>query len=135
MITVAYVLFQGCAKDILISQSYDRMISYVMRYCDLLLYHQIKPVLVFDGRNLPSKAGTEKKRRQNRAKYKQMAKGSVFLSITKYISDRLKRQNIISIDTLSYYNLFLTDYMLAGEMSKAVECAQRCIDITPEMAR
>ena len=106
-----------------------------MRYCDLLLYHQIKPVLVFDGRNLPSKAGTEKKRRQNRAKYKQMAKGSVFLSITKYISDRLKRQNIISIDTLSYYNLFLTDYMLAGEMSKAVECAQRCIDITPEMAR
>ena len=59
----------------------------------------------------------------------------VFLSITKYISDRLKRQNIISIDTQSYYNLFLTDYMLAGEMSKAVECAQRCIDITPEMAR
>ena len=59
----------------------------------------------------------------------------VFLSITKYISDRLKRQNIISIDTLSYYNLFLTDYMLAGEMSKAVECAQRSIDITPEMAR
>ena len=46
-----------------------------MRYCDLLLYHQIKPVLVFDGRNLPSKAGTEKKRKQNRAKYKQMAKG------------------------------------------------------------
>ena len=77
---LAYVLFPGCAKDILISQSYDRMISYVMRYCDLLLYHQIKPVLVFDGRNLPSKAGTEKKRRQNRAKYKQMAKGIVFLS-------------------------------------------------------
>ena len=32
----------------------------------MLLHHNIKPVLVFDGRNLPSKAGTEKKRRSKR---------------------------------------------------------------------
>ena len=32
----------------------------------MLLHHSIKPVLVFDGRNLPSKAGTEKKRRSKR---------------------------------------------------------------------
>ena len=72
----------GCAKELLLSQKSDGYVKYVMRYVDLLLYHQIKPVLVFDGRNLPSKAGTEKKRRQNRAKYKQMAKGNiVFLSL------------------------------------------------------
>ena len=32
----------------------------------MLLHHNIKPVLVFDGRNLPSKAHTEKKRRSKR---------------------------------------------------------------------
>ena len=37
-----------------------------MKYIDMLLYHDIKPILVFDGRNLPSKADTEKKRRENR---------------------------------------------------------------------
>ena len=30
-------------------------IKYVMKYVNLLLYHEIKPILVFDGRNLPSK--------------------------------------------------------------------------------
>ena len=30
-------------------------IKYVMKYVSLLLYHDIKPILVFDGRNLPSK--------------------------------------------------------------------------------
>ena len=32
----------------------------------MLLHHNIKPVLVFDGRNLPSKAKTENKRRVKR---------------------------------------------------------------------
>ncbi|KAJ9578102.1 hypothetical protein L9F63_025039, partial [Diploptera punctata] len=32
----------------------------------MLLSHNIKPILVFDGRNLPAKAMTEKKRRENR---------------------------------------------------------------------
>ena len=33
----------------------DMYIKYVMKYVSLLLYHDIKPILVFDGRNLPSK--------------------------------------------------------------------------------
>ena len=45
-----------------------------MKYVDLLLFNEIKPVLVFDGRFLPSKAETEKKRRENRTKYRKMAK-------------------------------------------------------------
>lgn len=72
-----------------------------MKYVDLLLFHGIKPVLVFDGRNLPSKAETEQKRRENRAKYRKMAK----------------------------------DYLAAGQDKEARECFQRCIDITPSMAR
>ena len=38
----------------------------ICRWCDMLLHHKIKPILVFDGRNLPSKAVTEKKRRVKR---------------------------------------------------------------------
>jgi exonuclease-1 len=45
-----------------------------MRYVDMLLHFNVKPILVFDGRNLPSKSETEKKRRENREKYKKMAK-------------------------------------------------------------
>ena len=44
-----------------------------MKYIDMLLYHDIKPILVFDGRNLPSKAETEKKRRENRRANKDKA--------------------------------------------------------------
>ena len=64
----------GCAEKLVQGQKTDGYVVYVMKYVDLLLHHQIKPVLVFDGRNLPSKAQTEKKRRENREKYRKMAK-------------------------------------------------------------
>ena len=47
-----------------------------MRLVDMLLYYNIKPILVFDGRNLPSKAPTEAKRRENRAKHRKMVRNS-----------------------------------------------------------
>lgn len=40
----------------------------------MLLQHDIRPIMVFDGRNLPAKADTELKRRESRLKAKQMAK-------------------------------------------------------------
>ena len=40
----------------------------------MLLYYNIKPIMVFDGRNLPSKASTELKRRENRAKHRKMVR-------------------------------------------------------------
>ncbi len=91
----------GCAEKLVKGQKTDGYIVYVMKYIDLLLFHGIKPILVFDGRNLPSKSETEKKRRENRAKYRKMAK----------------------------------DYLAAGQYKEARECFQRCIDITPQMAR
>ena len=91
----------GCAEKLVKGQKTDGYIVYVMKYIDLLLFHGIKPILVFDGRNLPSKSETEKKRREIRAKYRKMAK----------------------------------DYLAAGQYKEARECFQRCIDITPQMAR
>ena len=91
----------GCAEKLVRGQKTDGYVVYVMKYVDLLLFHGIKPVLVFDGRNLPSKAETEKKRRENRAKYRKMAK----------------------------------DHLAAGQFREARDCFQRCIDITPDMAR
>ena len=51
--------------------------------------------------DLPSKAQTEEKRRENRTKYRKMAK----------------------------------DALSAGKYKEARDCFQRCIDITPSMAR
>ena len=45
----------GCAEQLVQNKPTDGYIKYVMKYVDLLLYHNIKPILVFDGRNLPSK--------------------------------------------------------------------------------
>ncbi len=64
----------GCAEKLVLGQPTDGYVAYVMRYVDLMLRHDVKPVLVFDGRNLPSKAGTERKRRENRARYREMAR-------------------------------------------------------------
>ena len=72
-----------------------------MKYVNLLLAHNIKPILVFDGRNLPSKSETEKKRRQNRKENKEKA-----------------------VQLLS-----------EGKMAEAREYFQRCVDVTPAMAR
>ncbi|TRY62949.1 hypothetical protein TCAL_00424 [Tigriopus californicus] len=91
----------GCAEKLVQNQPTQGYILYVMKYIDLFLHYNIKPVLVFDGRNLPSKAGTEKKRRDNRQKYRQMAK----------------------------------NYLREGKLREARECFQRCVDITPAMAR
>ena len=45
----------GCAEQLIQGRPTDMYIKYVMKYVSLLLYYDIKPILVFDGRNLPSK--------------------------------------------------------------------------------
>ena len=45
----------GCAEQLIQGKPTDMYVKYVMKYVNLLLYHDIKPILVFDGRNLPSK--------------------------------------------------------------------------------
>jgi len=63
----------GCAEQLVQGRYTDGYIKYVMKYINILLYHDIKPILVFDGRNLPSKSETEKKRRKNRKENREKA--------------------------------------------------------------
>ena len=45
----------GCAEQLAQGKMTDGYVKYVMKYVSLLLKYNIKPILVFDGRNLPSK--------------------------------------------------------------------------------
>lgn len=47
-----------------VSSFYNRYVLYCARYINMLLKHDIKPILVFDGRRLPAKEQTEIKRRE-----------------------------------------------------------------------
>ena len=45
----------GCAELLVQGKPTDGYVKYVMKYVNLMLHYDIKPILVFDGRNLPSK--------------------------------------------------------------------------------
>ncbi|XP_053658213.1 exonuclease 1 [Anopheles marshallii] len=57
----------ACAERLARGESTDTHILYCLKYVQLLLSHNIKPILVFDGQHLPAKAATEAKRRESRA--------------------------------------------------------------------
>ncbi|KAK2576478.1 hypothetical protein KPH14_005809 [Odynerus spinipes] len=63
----------SCAEKISIGEPTDAYVIYCMKFIDMLLKHNIKPILVFDGRHLPAKAATESKRRENREKKRRKA--------------------------------------------------------------
>uniref|UniRef100_A0A182NGF0 Exonuclease 1 n=1 Tax=Anopheles dirus TaxID=7168 RepID=A0A182NGF0_9DIPT len=56
----------GCAERLARGEPTDFHIQYCLKYVQLLLSYNIKPILVFDGQHLPAKAATEAKRRENR---------------------------------------------------------------------
>uniref|UniRef100_A0A1A9W9Z0 Exonuclease 1 n=1 Tax=Glossina brevipalpis TaxID=37001 RepID=A0A1A9W9Z0_9MUSC len=63
-----------CAEKLIRSEETDLYLQYCLKYVDLLLGFDIKIVMVFDGRHLPAKAETEKKRRVAREEAKKLAK-------------------------------------------------------------
>ena len=71
----------------------------------MLLYYNIKPILVFDGRNLPSKAPTEAKRRENRERYRNMV-SAIPLIITGVNAG--STSDLPNIIFLSYPRIFFT---------------------------
>jgi len=85
----------GCAEQLLRGQATDMYVRYVMRWCNLLLDHRIKPILVFDGSNLPSKKVTEDKRRKKRKEARELA---VQLMKEGGPSDALHRAMQMSVD-------------------------------------
>ncbi|XP_041644830.1 exonuclease 1 [Cheilinus undulatus] len=56
----------SCAEKLAKGEPTDQYVWYCMKFVDMLLSFSIKPVLVFDGRNLPSKQEVEKARRERR---------------------------------------------------------------------
>ncbi|XP_066596733.1 exonuclease 1 [Prorops nasuta] len=48
-------------------QKTNLYVQYCMKYIHMLLYHKIRPILVFDGQHLPAKAETEAKRKDLRS--------------------------------------------------------------------
>jgi len=90
----------GCAMELVEGKKSFVYVNYVLKRVNMLLHFNVKPILVFDGSYLPSKAGQEERRRKTRQENK--AKGLAFLR--------------------------------AGNRQQALECFQKCVDITPEMA-
>ncbi|XP_077291211.1 exonuclease tos [Arctopsyche grandis] len=63
----------SCADKLARGEHTDQHIRYCMKYVYMLLSHNIKPILVFDGRHLPAKLLTEEKRRESRNAAKKRA--------------------------------------------------------------
>ncbi|XP_072401968.1 exonuclease 1 [Diabrotica undecimpunctata] len=59
------------AKSIIIHKDYQHVVRYIKNYVEMLSKNGIKPVLVFDGKALPAKAGVNTKRSEKRKEYKQ----------------------------------------------------------------
>ncbi|CAG0881557.1 unnamed protein product [Cyprideis torosa] len=64
----------ACADEIGTGKETTVFVRYCMNRIEDLIKWGLKPTIVFDGRNLPSKSETELKRRENRQKYHQKAR-------------------------------------------------------------
>ncbi|BFF95918.1 exonuclease 1 [Drosophila madeirensis] len=63
----------SCAEKLARGEDCDQYVQYCLKYIQMLLSYDIKPILVFDGQHLPAKALTEKRRRESRQQSKQRA--------------------------------------------------------------
>ncbi|KAL4921818.1 hypothetical protein BDW62DRAFT_173458 [Aspergillus aurantiobrunneus] len=62
----------ACAVDLVLGRPTTKHIDFVLGRVRMLLYFGVKPYLVFDGDNLPSKSGTEQARYQRRKESKEL---------------------------------------------------------------
>ncbi|XP_068920577.1 exonuclease 1 [Petaurus breviceps papuanus] len=56
----------ACAEKLAKGEPTDQYVVFCMKFVNMLLFHGIKPILVFDGCTLPSKKEVEKARRERR---------------------------------------------------------------------
>lgn len=81
----------ACADKLARGETTDIHIQYCLKYVNLLLSHDIKPILVFDGRHLPAKAMTEAKRRESRDSSKKRAAELLRMGKTEEAKSFLRR--------------------------------------------
>ncbi|XP_028398743.1 exonuclease 1-like isoform X2 [Dendronephthya gigantea] len=60
----------GCALELAEGNDTDMYVNYVMKRVNMMLYYNLKPILVFDGGYLPSKSEKEAERRNKRQDYR-----------------------------------------------------------------
>lgn len=103
----------GCAEKILRGEKTDAYIQYCLKQLEVLITYDIKPILVFDGRNLPAKQGVEEERRKSRKDAKERVKELLAQGRTSEARQQMQR----AIDVT---------HEMALELIK--ECRQRNID-------
>ncbi|XP_071506297.1 uncharacterized protein [Diadema antillarum] len=67
----------ACASQLAKGEPADHYVRYCLKYVNMLKSLNIRPVMVFDGKNLPAKAAVEESRRERRENYSK--KGRQFL--------------------------------------------------------
>ena len=60
----------ACATDLALGRPTTRFITYAMHRIRMLQHYGVKPYVVFDGAQLPSKAGTERERAARRREHR-----------------------------------------------------------------
>lgn len=81
----------ACADKLARGESTDIHIQFCLKYVNMLLSYDIKPILVFDGRHLPAKAMTEAKRRESRDNSKKRAAELLRIGKTEEAKSFLRR--------------------------------------------
>eukprot|EP00929_Paragymnodinium_shiwhaense_P008127 TRINITY_DN112069_c0_g1_i1.p1 TRINITY_DN112069_c0_g1~~TRINITY_DN112069_c0_g1_i1.p1 ORF type:complete len:817 (+),score=239.73 TRINITY_DN112069_c0_g1_i1:123-2573(+) len=56
----------ACSQELVTGTDTDKFIHYFIKQCEVLRYHKIKPIIVFDGGRLPAKQAEEKRRQDHR---------------------------------------------------------------------
>ncbi|KAF1835379.1 exonuclease-like protein [Decorospora gaudefroyi] len=85
----------ACAIDLALDKPTTKYVEFVMNRVRMLIHFGITPYLVFDGDNLPSKAGTEKDRREKRKEGKRL--GLELLKVGKTSQAHLELQKSVDV--------------------------------------
>ncbi|XP_014476434.1 PREDICTED: exonuclease 1 isoform X2 [Dinoponera quadriceps] len=81
----------SCAEKVMMGQTTNAYVLYCTKFINMLLKHNIKPILVFDGRHLPAKEKTEIKRREARQRNRRKALELIKMGQTNEGKNLLKR--------------------------------------------
>ncbi|KAH6637499.1 exonuclease-like protein [Boeremia exigua] len=85
----------ACAIDLALDKPTTKHIDFCMHRVRMLIHFGVTPYLVFDGDNLPSKAGTEKDRRERRKEGKRL--GLELLKVGKTSQAQLELQKAVDV--------------------------------------
>ncbi|KAF9701916.1 hypothetical protein EKO04_000480 [Ascochyta lentis] len=85
----------ACAIDLALDKPTTKYIDFCMHRVRMLIHFGITPYLIFDGDNLPSKAGTEKDRRERRKEGKRL--GLELLKVGKTSQAQLELQKAVDV--------------------------------------